>query len=103
MFAIVKIGSTQYKICQGDLIEVGRLKEEEGKSIALDKVLLLADGDTVKIGQPYLTDVKITAQVVKHTLGEKVLAFQYRRRKESKRTVGHRKKHTALNITQIAA
>ena len=73
MFAIVKIGSTQYKI-SGDFIQVGVLKRKREKHCP-DKVLLLADGDTVKIGQPYLTDVKITAQVVKHTLGEKVLAF----------------------------
>ena len=103
MFAVVQVGSLQYKISEGDTIEAFRLEEEEGKSITLDKVLLFANGDDVRIGRPYLKDVKITAEVVDHPLDNKVIAFKFRRRKNSARIRGHRQKLTSLHIKRISA
>ena len=103
MYTIVQVGSLQYKVGQGDTIEVNRLESEAGKSITLDKVLYYEDGTDVRIGQPYLKDVKVTAKVIGETLDEKKVSFKYRRRKNSHWTKGHRAKLTALNITKIAA
>jgi len=103
VYAIIQVGSTQFKVSEGDVINAHRLNEKEGKSITVDKVLLFAKGTDVRIGQPYLKDVKVTAKVVKHDLDDKVVAYKYRKRKNSARKIGHRQKQTALNITKITA
>ena len=102
MYAVVQLGSSQYKISEGDIIEADRLEEEKGKSITLDKVLLFADGKDVQIGQPYLKNIKVTAKVVGDTLGEKLIAFKSRSRTANVWKKGHRAKLTTLNITKIA-
>ena len=101
MFAVVEIGSFQFKVQEGDVIETNRLESEEGKSITLDKVLLLADGSEIRIGQPYLKDARVTAKVVDHHRGEKMFAHKYRKRKNSATTKGHRQYLTTLSITKI--
>ncbi len=103
MQAIVKIGSLQYTITEGDVIEVNRLDNQEGKTVDLDKILFYSHGKDIRVGQPYLKDVKITAKVDGHVLGEKIRSHKYRRRKNSAWTKGHRSKLTALTITQITA
>jgi large subunit ribosomal protein L21 len=103
MYAIVQIGNSQFKVSEGDTIEAGRLQEEVGKSITLDKVLIYSKDAQTKIGQPYLKDVVVKAKVVDHTQGPKTFAFKYRKRKDSSTKVGGRAKLTALNITQISA
>ena len=103
MYAIVQVGSSQVKVAEGDTIDAHRIKEDAGKSITLDKILLFAKGSDIRIGQPYLKDVKVTAKVVEHHSDDKVVAFKYRHRKNSARKTGHRQKLTALNITKISA
>jgi len=103
MYAVVQVGSSQFKVARGDSIVTPRLKEEEGKDITLDKVLMFSKGTDVRVGQPYLQDVRVTAKVVKQCLDDKVVAFKYRRRKDSSSKIGHRQKLTSLNITEIKA
>jgi len=103
MYAVVEIGSFQYKVSEGDLIEVNRLDHQSGKTISLDQVLLYADGKDIRIGQPRLKDVKVKVRILDHSLDEKKIAFQYRRRKGYSRKVGHRQKLTALKIEKIEA
>ena len=103
MHAIIQVGANQYKVSEGDTIDTNRLEGDEGKSITLDKVLFFAKENDIRVGKPYLKDVKVTAKVVKHGLDKKVIAFKFRRRKNYARTVGHRQKLTTLNITKIAA
>ena len=103
MFAIVQVGSSQVKIAEGDLIQVNRMEGEAGSTVNLDKVLMFANDNDVRIGQPFLPNVKVSAKIVQHGLGEKVVAFKFRRRKHSARTRGYRKTFTALNITKISA
>jgi len=103
MYAIVQVGSSQFKVAEGDVIETPRLNGEEGENVILDKVLMLAKGTDVRVGQPYLQDVQVTAEVVQHCLDDKIVAFKYRRRKDSSSKTGHRQKLTALNITKIKA
>lgn len=103
MFAIIQIGSTQFKVSEGDVINANRMPDEKGASVVLDKVLMYVNGDDVRVGTPYLKDVKVTAKVGTHPRGPKVVAFKFRRRKNYARKVGHRQDLTALNITKIAA
>lgn len=102
MYAVVQVGGSQYKVSEGDVIRTARFRDEQGSKVTLDEVLLLVNGADVRIGQPYLKDIKITATVEKHVLGNKVLAFKFRRRKDSSTLRGHRQKETLLNITKIA-
>ena len=103
LYAVVQLGSSQYKISEGDTIEADLLEEEKGKNITLDKVLLFADGKDVQVGKPYLKNIKVTAEVVGNRLGEKLISYKFRRRKESAWKKGHRQKLTVLNITKITA
>lgn len=101
MYAVVQIGGAQYKVAEGDVIRTNRLKDDEGSQITLDQVLVFSNGSEVRVGQPFLKDVKITANVQSHPSGSKVLAFKFRRRKDSATLRGHRQKLTVLNITKI--
>ncbi len=102
MFAVVQLGNSQFKVAAGDTIHADRLDFEVGKKITLDKVLLVSDGKTVKIGQPYLKDVDIKGEVVDHPRGDKVIAFKYRKRKDSARTHGHRQDLTSVKIEKFS-
>ena len=102
MYAIIKVGSSQYKVSEGDTIATNRILEESGKTYSIDEVLLYADGKDIRVGQPHLKDVKVTAQVLDHHRGKKTIAFKYRRRKASATIRGHRQQLTTLNITKIA-
>ena len=103
MYAVVQIGSSQIKVSEGDTIEANRLKDEAGKSITLDKVLMYANGSDVRVGKPFLTDVKVTAKVIRNFRGDKLIAFKFQKRKGYKRKVGHRQELSALSIVKIAA
>ena len=103
MHAIIQVGSAQHKVSEGDKIDTNRLPDEEGKNITLDQVLFFAKDNDIRIGQPFLKDVKVTALVLKHHLGEKLIAFKFRRRKNYAKKRGHRQQLTTLNITKISA
>jgi large subunit ribosomal protein L21 len=103
MYAIVEVGAKQYSVKKDDIIEVNKQDVKEGKDIVLDKVLLLSKDKKVEVGQPYLKDVKINAEVLKQISGEKTISFKYRRRKSSHWTKGHREKLTRIKITDIQA
>ena len=102
MYAIIQIGSSQFKISEGDVVDACQLPHKEGDELLIDKVLLYHNEKDIRVGQPYLKDVKVTAKVLKHHLGQKVTAFKFRRRKDSSTKRGHRQKLTALNITKIS-
>jgi len=102
MYAIVQVGSQQYKISEGDIVSVQKL-DDEGPSVRLEKVLLLEDGATIKVGQPFLTDVKVTAQIVDQEKDDKVVSFKYSKRKNTSWKKGHRQKLTTLKISKIEA
>jgi large subunit ribosomal protein L21 len=103
MFAVVQLGGQQYKVAEGDRVEVDRMDKSEGKDIKLDQVMLLADGKDIQIGQPYLKDVNVTAKVIRHYLADKGMAFKYRKRKNYAKKKGHRRQLTELAITSIVA
>jgi len=102
MYAVIKTGGKQYKVEQGQKIRVEKIDAESGSSIDLDKVLMVTDGDNVKIGTPFLTGGKVTATILDHGRGKKVMIIKFRRRKHHKKTQGHRQAYTELEITGIS-
>jgi large subunit ribosomal protein L21 len=101
MYAVIQTGGKQYRVAPGDVIEVELLDASEGAEVALDKVLMVADGDDVKIGTPMLSGAKVTAKVKAHGRGEKIRIFKLRRRKNFRKTQGHRQHYTQIEITGI--
>ncbi len=103
MFAVIKTGGKQYRVAADDVITVERLSAEAGESVTLTDVLMLANGDAVKVGAPVVEGASVVAEVVEQTRGPKVIAFKKRRRQNSKRKRGHRQDLTTLRITEILA
>jgi large subunit ribosomal protein L21 len=103
MFAVVETGSKQYRVAAGTTFEVERLQAEPGTTITLDKVLLVRAESGVKVGAPTVANATVTADVVAHKRGPKVIAFKMKRRKGYHRTVGHRQELTVLKVKEIQA
>jgi large subunit ribosomal protein L21 len=102
-YAIVEDGGKQYRAVEGATIEVDRYDSEVGEQIDLDRVLLVADGDDIAIGTPYLPGVKIEATVLGHIKGPKVVVFRYKPKERYRRKTGHRQQYTRLRIDSILA
>jgi large subunit ribosomal protein L21 len=102
MYAVIETGGKQYRVAQGDVIEVEKLEAIEGAEVALDRVLMVADGEQVKIGTPMLAGAKVTAKVKAHGRADKIRIFKLRRRKNYRRTQGHRQYYTQIEITGIS-
>jgi len=101
MYAIIEVGAKQYTVKKGDLIEVEKQDAIAGKDITLSRVLLVSKDKKVSIGQPYLKNVSIKAEVLAQTKGKKLISFKYRRRKASHWKKGHRQQLTRLKIKEI--
>ena len=103
MYAVIRTGGKQYRVQPGDVLEVELLDGEKGKDIALDDVLLVADGDNVQVGKPTVKGARVTAEIVEpDKKGKKVIAFKFRRREGYHRKRGIRAHHTVLKIKEIA-
>ncbi|HVE17399.1 MAG TPA: 50S ribosomal protein L21 [Chthoniobacterales bacterium] len=100
-YAIIQTGGKQYRVAEGDLIDVEKLDVEAGKDAQLE-VLMFADGDKVQLGSPLLAGAAVTAEVVDQFKGDKVIAYKFKRRKGYHRTVGHRRLLTRLKIKSIS-
>lgn len=103
MYAVIQTGGKQYRVSEGDVVKVEKLVADEGSSIAFDQVLMVADGDDVKVGKPYLASASVTATVESHGRAKKVKIIKFRRRKHHLKHQGHRQWFTALKITGISA
>ena len=103
MYAVIQSGGKQHRVAEGDTLRVEKLAAEEGATLELDRVLLVADGDDVKIGTPYLEGGKVTATVKAHGRGTKVKIVKFKRRKQYLKRQGHRQWYTELQITGISA
>lgn len=103
MYAVIKTGGKQYRVSSGEKIKVEQLTADVGSQVTLDKVLMVADGDKVSIGQPLVQGAKVQATVVAHGRGDKVHIFKLRRRKHSKKQQGHRQNYTEIQINEISA
>lgn len=101
-YAIVEIGGTQHRVSPGDQLRVQRIEAEPGGTVTLDRVLLLQMEGDLKLGTPYVTGATITATVLSEAKGRKILVFKKKRRKQYRRTKGHRQIFTSLKIDQIS-
>jgi large subunit ribosomal protein L21 len=103
MYAIIADGSHQYRVEQGKVVWFqSKNGAEPGKQIEFP-VLLLVDGNEVRIGTPHVQGAKVVGEVVEHGRADKVRVFKYRRRENYHKTIGHRQDHTAVRITEIVA
>jgi len=102
-YAVVETGGKQYRVAQGDVIDVERLAVEEGGIVELDRVLLLAEGGKVKVGTPTVEGAKVTADVLGEAKGKKVIVFKYKSKVRYRRKKGHRQIHTQLKIKDIVS
>jgi len=103
MYAVIQTGGKQYRVAEGDSLKVEKIAAEAGASVELDKVLMVADGEDVKVGKPYLDGGTVTARVKAHGRGKKVKIIKFRRRKHHMKRQGHRQWFTELEITGINA
>ena len=100
-YAIIRTGGRQFRVAEGDTIDVDLLDVELGKTATFGDVLLFADGKDVTHGNPVIAGAKVTAEVLEQRKDKKVTAFKYKRRKGYHRTVGHRRKLTRVKIKSI--
>lgn len=101
MYAVVKTGGKQYRVAQGEYLKVEKLEGNEGDTIELNNVLMIADGDNLKIGTPMIDGGKVTATIKSHGRGKKVEIMKFRRRKHHQKKTGHRQYYTEIEITGI--
>ena len=102
MYAVIKTGGKQYRVAQNDLLTIERLEGEPGASIEFADVLMVGNGEQVKVGAPFVSGAKVTAELVDQARGPKVIAFKKRRRKNSRRKKGHRQHLSLVRITGIS-
>lgn len=100
MYAVIETGGKQYRVQEGDVITVEKLKAEPGEVVALDKVLVLSNENGVSVGAPYL-DASVTATVVENGKGQKVIIFKYKAKKDYRKKQGHRQPYTMLKIESL--
>ena len=103
MYAVIEAGGKQHKVELGQVLEVDLMQEDSGTDFAFENVMLYVDGDDVQIGQPYIENAKVVAEIVDEVKGDKVTILRFRRRKHSMRKIGHRQKFTKIQIKEIKA
>jgi large subunit ribosomal protein L21 len=103
MYAVFETGGKQYRAATGDTIKVEKIEAEKGATVELDRVLMIGEGEDVKIGSPYLEGGKVTARVVGQGRGDKIRIIKFKRRKHHLKRAGHRQYYTQLEITGIDA
>ncbi len=101
MFAVFESGGKQHRVVEGERVRLEKLDVAPGQSVEFDHVMLVADGDDVKLGKPYVDGCKVIAEVVEHGRGDKIRVVKFRRRKNYHRTQGHRQSYTEVEITGI--
>ena len=101
MYAVIEAGGKQHKVELGQVLEVDLMQKESGSDHAFDNVMLYVDGDDVQIGQPFIENAKVVAEIVEEVKGDKVTILRFRRRKHSMRKIGHRQRYTQIKIKEI--
>jgi len=101
MYAVIKTGGKQYRVTPGLRLKVEKLTGDVGSDVTIDQVLVLADGENVTIGAPLIAGASVTAKVLSHGRGDKVMIFKFRRRKHYRKTQGHRQSYTEIQIADF--
>jgi large subunit ribosomal protein L21 len=103
MYAVIKTGGKQYRVCAGQKLKVEQIPADVGAEITLDQVLMVGEGESVKVGAPLVAGASVKCTVVSHGRHDKVKIFKMRRRKHYQKRQGHRQNYTELRIDSIAA
>ena len=101
MYAVIKSGGKQHRVQEGEVLQLEKLEAATGDKVKFDKILMVGEGESVKIGTPYVKGSQVTAEVLKQGRGDKVRIIKFNRRKHSKKTQGHRQWFTEVKITGI--
>ena len=101
MYAVVNTGGKQYKVQKGETLRIEKIPGEVGSQVTFDKVLMVADGENVRLGQPLLEKAAVLASIVEQDKAKKIIVFKYKRRKRYRRKQGHRQPYTAIRIDGI--
>lgn len=100
MYAVIETGGKQYRVTEGDVIRIEKIDVEEGQTVDFDKVLIVGEGEDIKIGTPYV-DEAVSGKVLSHGKGEKVVIFKYKAKKDYRKKQGHRQPYTEVEIVAI--
>ena len=103
MYAVIKTGGKQYRVSEGETLQVEKLPGNPGDAVDFEEVLLVGGGDATKVGQPTVTGAKVSAEIVSQDRGKKIIVFKFKRRKNYRRKAGHRQPYTRVKITSIKA
>ena len=102
MYAIIEACGKQYKVSEGDEVFLEKLENAEGEKVVFENVLLISDGDKVKVGTPTVKNAKVEATVVSHGKGKKIVVFKYKAKKNERKKQGHRQPYTKVKIEKIS-
>jgi large subunit ribosomal protein L21 len=103
MYAVIESGGKQYRVSQGDRVRVERLEGDVGAKVVFDQVLMVGEGDEVKVGQPNVDGAVVEAEITDQNRAKKVVVFKFKQRKKYRRKQGHRQPYTELKVTEIKA
>ncbi len=103
MYAVIATGGKQYRVEKDAVLRIEKLTGEPGATVEFNEVLLIADGDSVRLGNPHLQGGRVTATIEKHAKGDKVSIVKFRRRKHYLRQKNHRQQYTQVRVTEISA
>jgi len=103
MYAVISTGGKQYTVREGDTIAVENLAQEAGSEVKFDQVLLVADDEKYGIGKPVLKNAAVLGELLREEKGEKIDVFKFKRRKKSRRKIGHRQKYSLVKIKSIVS
>ena len=101
MYAVIASGGKQYRVSEGQVLKLEKLPAEAGQAIEFDQVLLVADGENIQVGLPFIKGMKVSGEVVSQGRGEKIKILKFRRRKHHMKQMGHRQYLTEVKITAI--
>ncbi len=99
-YAVIRTGGKQYRVAQGETVQVDLLAGNPGDKVTFDQVLMIG-GDAPKFGSPMVAGASVEAEIVGPALGDKLVVFKFRRRKRSRKKAGHRQHYTAVKITSV--
>lgn len=103
MYAVIQSGGKQYRVAEGELLKLELIDAEPGSTIEFEKVLMVANGEDIKVGAPLVDGGKVSAEIVTHGRHDKVQIVKFRRRKHFRKQAGHRQWYTQVKITGISA
>ncbi len=103
MFAVIKTGGKQYKVAKNDVLIVEKLDVNDGEAVVFDQVLMMGEGDNITVGSPIVEGAQVHAELLETRKGAKIIIFKKKRRKDYRRTKGHRQFETVVRVTDILA